>query len=47
MIFDKHVNLIYKFENHNFGFAEYYASAVGLNEQTIMNRKKMIYHLVN
>lgn len=35
MIFDKHANLKYKFENRHFGMEGYYMSTVGLNEATI------------
>lgn len=35
MIFDKHVNLKYKFGNRHFWAEEYYVSTVGLNEETI------------
>ena len=35
MMFDKHVNLKYKFVNRHFWAEWYYVSAVGLNEQTI------------
>lgn len=35
MIFQKHGNLKYKFENCNFWWTGYYVSAVGLNEATI------------
>ncbi len=35
MIFDKHANLKYKFENRRFWSEGYYVSTVGLNEATI------------
>ena len=35
MIFDKHANLKYKFENRYFWAEGYYVSTVGLNEATI------------
>ena len=35
MIFDKHVNLNYKFGNRKFWAEGYYVSTVGLNEATI------------
>ncbi len=35
MIFDRHVNLKYKFGNRHFGAEGYYVSTVGLNEATI------------
>ena len=35
MIFDKHVNLKYKFGNRHFWAEGYYVSTVGLNEETI------------
>lgn len=35
MMFDKHANLKYKFENWHFWSEGYYISTVGLNEQTI------------
>ena len=35
MIFDRHANLKYKFENRHFWSIGYYASTVGLNEATI------------
>ncbi len=35
MIFDRHSNLKYKFENMNFGADVYCVSTVGLNEKTI------------
>ena len=35
MIFDKHVNLKYKFGNRHFWAEGYYVSTVGLNEATI------------
>ena len=35
MIFDRHVNLKYKFGNRQFGAEGYYVSTVGLNEATI------------
>ena len=35
MIFDKHANLKYKFENRHFWWEGYYVSIVGLNEATI------------
>lgn len=35
MIFDKHINLKYKFGNRHFGIEGYYVSTVGLNEASI------------
>ena len=35
MIFDRHVNLKYKFGNRHFGAEGYYVSTGGLNEATI------------
>ena len=35
MMFDKHVNLKYKFGNRHFWAEGYYVSTVGLNEATI------------
>ncbi len=35
MMFDKHVNLKYKFGNRHFWSEGYYVSTVGLNEATI------------
>lgn len=35
MIFDKHVNLKYKFRNRHSWAEEYYVSTVGLNKATI------------
>ena len=35
MIFDRHANLKYKFENRHFLAEGYYVSTVGLNEATI------------
>ncbi len=35
MIFDKHANLKYKYENRHFWAEGYYVSTVGLNEATI------------
>ena len=35
MIFDKHANLKYKFENRHFWAGGYYVNTVGLNEETI------------
>ncbi len=35
IIFDKHANLKYKFENRYFWAEGYYVSTVGLNEGTI------------
>ena len=35
MIFDKHVNLKYKFGNRHFWAEGYYVSTIGLNETTI------------
>ena len=47
MIFDRHVNLKYKFGNRHFWAEGFYASTVGLNEATIKNiykiKKKKIY----
>ena len=37
MIFDKHVNLKYKFGDRNFWSDGYYVSTVGLNEATVKN----------
>ena len=36
MIFEKHLNLKYKFGNRNFWATGYYVSTVGLNEATII-----------
>lgn len=35
MMFDKHANLKYKFNNRHFGAEGYYVSTVGLNEAII------------
>lgn len=35
MIFDKHANLKYKFENRHFRSEGYYVSTIGMNEATI------------
>lgn len=35
VVFDKHVNLKYKFGNRHFWAREYYVSTVGLNKSTI------------
>lgn len=35
MMFDRHVNLKYRFGNRYFGAERYYVSTVGLNEATI------------
>ena len=35
MIFDRHSNLKYKFENRHFGAKGYYVSTVGLNNKII------------
>ena len=35
MMFDKHANLKYKFENRHFWAEGYYVSTIGLNEATI------------
>ncbi len=35
MIFDRHANLKYKFDNRKFWLEGYYVSTVGLNEATI------------
>ena len=37
MIFDRHANLKYKFENQHFWVEEYCVSTIGLNEATIAN----------
>ena len=37
MIFDRHTNLKYKFENRHLWVEEYYVSTVGLNEAIIAN----------
>lgn len=43
MIFERHVNLKYKFGNRHFWEEGYYVSTVGLNTATILeNKKKMI-----
>lgn len=35
MMFDRHANLKYKFENRHFCAEGYYVSTVGINEKTI------------
>lgn len=35
MIFDKHANLKYKYDNRKFWAIGYYVSTVGLNEKTV------------
>lgn len=35
MIFDKHANLKYKYDNRKFWAIRYYVSTVGLNEKTV------------
>lgn len=35
MIFDKHANLKYKYENRKFWARGYHVSTVGLNEKTV------------
>lgn len=37
MIFNRHANLKYKFENRHFWGEGYYVSTVGLNEETVKN----------
>ena len=47
MIFDRHVNLKYKFGNIHFGIEGFYVSVVGINELIIKNiyeiKKNKIY----